>query len=96
MIDITDENLIPILDVLNLIPVSKPTLRRWTASGKLETVRAGAKVFTTHEAVQRFIKQGPQPIQAPPLPPTRKQQRRSVELALAHREAEALLRGRVV
>ena len=96
MIDITCENLIPVIDVLKLVPISKPTLRRWTAMGKLEVVRAGTKVFTSREAIQRFLQQGPQPSQAPTLPPTRKQQRRSDELAAAHQEAEALLRGQVL
>ena len=62
MINLGTENLIPVLDVLKIIPVSKPTLRRWTASGKLETVRAGAKVFTSTEAVQRLLQPGPEPI----------------------------------
>lgn len=71
MIDLSHENLIPVLDVLKLVPVSKPTLRRWTATGKLEVVRAGARVFTSREAVARFLQQGPQPIQASALPPRR-------------------------
>lgn len=60
MININQEHLIPLLDVRKYIPVSIPTLRRWTATGKLETVRAGAKVFTSREAVQRMIEPNPQ------------------------------------
>ena len=81
MIDITCENLIPVLDVLKIVPVSLPTLRRWVAAGKLEVLRAGFKVFTSREAVQRFLQQGPHTAQAPALSPTKMQRQRAEHLA---------------
>ena len=72
VIDVTRENLIPVLDVKSLFPVSTPTLRRWSRSGRLETVRMGAKVFTSRGAVARMAQHGPAYGQ-PALPPTRRQ-----------------------
>ena len=81
MIDPMNEQLIALLDVRKTIPISVPTLRRWAASGKLETVHAGGRVFTSAEAVSRMLKHGPSPSQAPALPPTRKQQKHDREVA---------------
>jgi predicted Rossmann fold nucleotide-binding protein DprA/Smf involved in DNA uptake len=61
MIDISQETLIPVLETKKLVPISTPTIRRLTASGRLETVRVGAKVFTSKEAVARMLQHGPQP-----------------------------------
>jgi hypothetical protein len=40
-------------------PVSKPTLQRWATEGfrgtKLETVHVGRRVFTSAEAIRRFL-----------------------------------------
>ncbi len=91
MIDAACERLIPVLDVLGLIPISKPTLRRWVSSGKLEVVRAGTKVFTSREAVQRFLQQGPQPDYAPALPPTTRQRRHADHLAQVDADLRELL-----
>lgn len=80
MIDIAHETLIPILDVGGIVPVSVPTIRRWAAAGKIESVRAGRRLFTSREAIQRMLEQGPQPQQAPALTPTRKAKKRSTHL----------------
>jgi hypothetical protein len=77
MIDINTEQLIPILAVRETLPISVATLRRLTATGKLETIRVGAKVFTSREAVARMVQHGPQQTHQTPLPPTRRQQARS-------------------
>jgi len=61
VIDLMTETLIPVLDVKKIVPVSTPTLRRWTASGKLATVKAGGKVLTSREAVHRMLKRSPTP-----------------------------------
>ena len=93
MIDTAHETLIPVLAVRQIVPISVPTLRRWTASGQLETVRAGAKVFTSKEAIQRFLQQGPQPSQALALPPTRKQQHRAADVDATMARLRAKLGG---
>jgi hypothetical protein len=86
VIDLTAENIIPLLDVRKFLPVSIPSLRRWAASGKLETIRAGAKVMTSTQAVQRMLKPGPQEATTAPLPRARRQHRatRRFEDAQAH------------
>ena len=91
MIDLENENLIPILDVRKFFPVSVPTLRRWTASGKLETARAGSKVLTSKEAVARMLRHGPQQPHAAPLPPTRKQAKRQHDLEQVSRELDEIM-----
>ena len=83
MIDLSQETLLPILDVKQLFPVSKPTLRRWTASGKLETIRMGSRVFTSREALQRMAQQGPQQDHQPRVSPTRQQRNRVRQIEAA-------------
>ena len=58
VIDVQQEQIIPVLKVKDMLPVSTMTLRRWVANGKLETIRAGARVYTSKEAVQRLVQQG--------------------------------------
>ena len=60
MIDLQNETVIPVLAVRKILPVSTATIRRWVASGRLEVIRAGAKVLTSREAIQRMCQQGPQ------------------------------------
>jgi hypothetical protein len=83
MIDVKCEKLIPILDVRKIFPVSRPSLRRWTASGALETVRMGTRVFTSLEALERMAKHGPQRPHQPPLPPTRQEKLQQEEARAA-------------
>ena len=91
MIDISTEKLIPVLAVRDLLPISIPTIRRWTASGKLETVRAGAKVFTSREALMRMLQHGPMQAHQPSLPPTRKQHRQTFEQQRVDAELDEML-----
>lgn len=66
MIDLTEENVISLTEAAKLFPRrrrgAKPhlsTLWRWATAGyrgaKLETIRVGATLCTSTEAVQRFI-----------------------------------------
>ena len=80
MIDVKTEKLIALLDVRKIFPVSVMTLRRWSASGQLETVKMGTRVFTSEEALERMAKHGPQQPKHPPLPPTRQQKARKEQL----------------
>lgn len=91
MIDLSQETLLPILDVKQFFPVSKPTLRRWTASGKLETIRMGSRVFTSREALQRMARHGPQQPHQPPLSLTRRQKQRQAHLKKVHEELAELM-----
>jgi hypothetical protein len=93
MIDVSNEQLIPVLDVREILPVSIATLRRLTASGKLETVKVGAKVFTSREAIARMMQHGPQKSHQPPLPLTKRQQARSRGFDQAKSNLQAALGG---
>ncbi len=56
MIDIQAEQVIPIGQVPKRLP-HRPhisTIYRWIATGGLETVRLGGRVFTSIEAIERF------------------------------------------
>jgi hypothetical protein len=88
VIDVHHENLIPLLDVRKIIPVSVPTLRRWTASGQLETVKAGRKRFTTQEAVARLLEHnGTAPVSGPTRSATLDHQSQAATARLATRFA---------
>ena len=91
MIDHTTETVIPLLDVRKLLPVSIPSLRRWAASGKLETIRAGAKVMTSTQAVQRMLQPGPQEATTAPLPRGRRQHRATRRFTDAQAHLKAVL-----
>lgn len=68
MIDPETEQLIPLAEVAVILPKSREgksihptTLRRWTTEGvggvTLEAVKIGRRLFTSKEAVSRFIRQ---------------------------------------
>jgi hypothetical protein len=61
MINIKTEELIPLTQVLDIVPscrlgkkLTLPTVYRWMAKG-LETARIGGARYTTREAIQRFM-----------------------------------------
>jgi len=87
VIDLMTETLIPILDVKKIVPVSTPTLRRWTASGKLATVKAGGKVLTSREAVHRMLQPGPNPAMPVAVSPERRKQILAAQARVADRFA---------
>ncbi len=61
MIDPRSEGLVPLASATSDLPIriDPSTWRRWAVSGVkgavLETVRIGARLYTTREAVQRFL-----------------------------------------
>lgn len=66
MIDLFDEDLIPLRHVADLLPrsaagkaVHPNTLRRWASTGlngvQLETVRVGGRIYSTKGAVEAFV-----------------------------------------
>lgn len=89
----TNEHIIPVLDVRKILPLSVMTIRRLTASGKLETVRVGGRVFTSHEAVQRMLEQSPQNAPTPAASVTLRQRKRAEYNAKLHDELVKLLGG---
>jgi excisionase family DNA binding protein len=50
-----DRPLLTVNDVARRLQVSVRTVRRWTASGELPTVKAGGSVRVTPEALEMFI-----------------------------------------
>lgn len=80
MIDVSAEHIIPVLDVRKFLPVSIPTLRRWTTSGKLEIIRAGSKVLTSVEAIERMLRPGPQATPPTTLLTTPRQRKQDAKL----------------
>jgi hypothetical protein len=73
VIDLQAETLIPLIAARTIVPVSEATIRRWAASGKLETVRAGRKIFTTAQALARMMQQG-----TPPSPAARQKRKKGI------------------
>ena len=68
MIDPETEHLIPLAQAAEILPKSRSgsrihptTLRRWTTDGVdgvvLEAVKIGRRLFTSKEAVRRFVRQ---------------------------------------
>ncbi len=85
MIDIQTEQVIPIGQVPKRLPYRPhiSTIYRWIATGGLETVRLGGRVFTSIEAIERFAdhRNGrPKPPESTPTP------QRQREIADAERE----------
>lgn len=51
-------NLIPVMRIPDIIPVSLPTVRAWIFQGKLPVVRIGRKVFIRREVLEKIEKEG--------------------------------------
>ena len=51
-------NLIPVMRIPDIIPVSLPTVRSWIFQGKLPVVRIGRKVFIRREVLEKIEKEG--------------------------------------
>ncbi len=51
-------NLIPVMRIPDIIPVSLPTVRAWIFQGKLPVVRIGRKVFIRKEVLEKIEKEG--------------------------------------
>ena len=51
-------NLIPVMRIPEIIPVSLPTVRSWIFQGKLTVVRIGRKVFIRREVLEKIEKEG--------------------------------------
>ena len=51
-------NLIPVIRIPEIIPVSLPTVRSWIFQGKLPVVRIGRKVFIRREVLEKIEKEG--------------------------------------
>ena len=51
-------NLIPVMRIPEIIPVSLPTVRSWIFQGKLPVVRIGRKVFIRREVLEKIEKEG--------------------------------------
>ena len=51
-------NLIPVMRIPEIIPVSLPTVRAWIFQGKLPVVRIGRKVFIRKEVLEKIEKEG--------------------------------------
>jgi hypothetical protein len=52
-----NETVIPISQVANYLPwrPTKQAIGQWIKSGRLEGIRCGGRVFTSREAVRRFL-----------------------------------------
>ena len=78
MIDLQTEQVIPIGQVPKRLP-HRPhisTIYRWIATGGLETVRLGGRVFTSVEALERFAEHRggrPTPPESTPTPQRQRQ-----------------------
>ncbi len=78
MIDIQTEQVIPIGQVPKRLP-HRPhisTIYRWIATGGLETVRLGGRVFTSLDALDRFAEHRggrPKPPESTPTPQRQRQ-----------------------
>ncbi len=63
IVELLSEDLIPLSEAAFILPrkarVNRATVYRWTLNGvggvKLESVRVGSAIFTTKEAVTRFL-----------------------------------------
>jgi hypothetical protein len=88
-IDVQCENLIHVKDTPKFTPgrPHKSTVYRWVFNGDLETVRVGGRLFTSTEAIGRFIvrctNKDAQPIPSPSL-------RRQREIRDANKKLDAL------
>ena len=51
-------NLIPVMRIPEIIPVSLPTVRSWIFQGKLPVVRIGRKVFIRREVLEKIEMEG--------------------------------------
>ena len=51
-------NLIPVMRIPEIIPVSLPTVRARIFQGKLPVVRIGRKVFIRREVLEKIEKEG--------------------------------------
>jgi hypothetical protein len=105
VIDILEDQLIAISDVSAIlprkkgVPVDETTIRRWARTGYhgivLETIRIGATVYTSAEALQRFAEAQSRPTSATASPsPARTSRGRSEARRLrdSRRAAEELER----
>lgn len=87
MIDINTESLVSMTEAAKDKSLGRPsvtTLWRWRTKGaggrKLETVKIGGTVFTSREAIERFVQHGEDQKPAPPMRTT-KQRQRAIEAA---------------
>ena len=86
MIDIQNDELLTMNEAVQRVP-GRPhvsTIFRWTAGGKLDSIRVGGKRFTSVEAIGRFIAKCSG--HKPDSQPTRQ---RTKQLASAERELAA-------
>ena len=51
-------NLIPVMQIPEIIPVSLPTVRAWIFQKKLPVVRVGRKVFIRREVLDKIEMEG--------------------------------------
>ena len=51
-------NLIPVMQIPEIIPVSLPTVRAWIFQKKLPVVRVGRKVFIRKEVLEKIEMEG--------------------------------------
>lgn len=89
MIDVETETLVPIRDAAKHVPGFRPHLSviyRWMqrSDGGLETVRVGGRVFTSKEAIARFVQHCNAPGAVAP------SRRRRQELSATDRELSEL------
>ena len=67
MIDIRTEQMFPLKDAIRYVPgrPDKSTLYRWVFGGKLESVKVGGRLFTSREAIDRFVARCTSPADVP-------------------------------
>ena len=86
MIDVLNDKLLTLQQATKRVP-GKPhvsTVFRWTANGKLDSVKVGGKRFTSVEAILRFIEKSTgQKLRSKPT------RQRRTQLANAERELQA-------
>ena len=51
-------NLIPVILIPRILPVSLPTVRSWIFQNKLPVVRLGRKVFVREEVIEKIAMEG--------------------------------------
>lgn len=88
-IDVQSENLIPLKDAPKHTP-GRPhisTVHRWAFRRDLETIKVGGRLFTSTEAIQRFIARCTNPASSPLVAPSA---RRQHEIEAANKKLDAV------
>lgn len=83
-IDFETETLVLVKESPAHFPGRRPhlsTVYRWVFSGRLETIKVGARLYTSREAIRRFVSRcnAPGAVTAPPVSARRKREIEAAE-----------------